>query len=641
MRPGQGAGNGSIGGALLGANLGLWTMAGRLSNMNNVPASPNSLAGRLSNLVHASPSMAGRLGHLNNKTNVLSSSSRINITNHLNKNAAQRPHSKVKRLKQENGPRFNDLNTNMRRNKAKALTKPSKNADGTVESVSRESLACHMCNVSDFDSINDYILHLEGVNHTAMSEAYSLKCTANLEIFKVEAKITALRAITKALELENKQDTQTQYCQKCQCTLVGGLAIHEKSSEHLQVINYLGVRCCGTSFNNRLELEEHWLSLQHIQYRSKLLAKFKKQGLTLQKEDENMQKLSALARAEPHFDVSTWPAFDPTLPVGLKYVDTGSSNKCRVCSEYLEPQAVVILSHCCSSKHYQNMCIFYKDLQKNNMQISEVKRETETQNKDQDMAKIDLILNSRANKVKEFPSKVESSPAETEPKDSSTTDDKQKEAIAETSLPPVTTSNTVNEETEDFGTVLETSILSDEAKNESILEEKSDENDLVEDVKEEITEEVQENKNNVETNEILPEDSKDNSNTEQEKVDSEIPSSVELSSSLSSKLAVISEEECDVCENGSGECEKHNASGSPKRKNSGDLKVELGTPKKIRTEEPAVGTPSRRSRRRSVSEEPSTISTPTRTSRRKSISEEPTVSTPTRISGRRKSITQL
>ncbi|CAL4073789.1 unnamed protein product [Meganyctiphanes norvegica] len=695
-------------------------------------------------------------GEVSNFNNVLGNSSRQNILSRLGpqnfgnkvmgknpkwpqQNATHRPHSKVKRLNQENKPKFNVFDLHLNKNKAKAMMKSSsKTIEVTKQGddVPIEALHCHMCDLGDFGSISNYISHLEGISHDSMAKAYLSKCTANLEVFRAEAKITSHRVIVKVSKNVKKE---TQFCPKCQCQVLGGLAAHEKTSVHLQVLNYLGVRCCGTSFNDRIELEEHWLSLQHIQFRSKLFAKFNDLGFALQSEEKNRQKLSAKATAELQYDVTTWPAFDPKVPVGLRYVDIGASNKCRVCSEYLEPVAVVILSHCCSSKHYQNMCIFFKELQNNKITFSGMNKDTVAQNKNQIKAKDESKIETKAKsksknqtetkeesknqteekddskkqaetkdenilsfqeisaqksvEVKEVPSKVESVQAEAEPSHFSNTEDKKESNDAKTEL-PVTTSNAENEaEPEDeYGFVLDTSIILDESKNESMLEDKSDKEETElktenknndEDRKKNITEMEQESgiietKENIspkqESKQILntsqeqvekikdtkeePEQEKDITNDVQEQCDSssnvkkeeeqenkavENQISEELSStssSLTSKLGVIAEEECDECENGS-DCKKHGVKlGSPKRKNSEDMKVELGTPKKLRTEEPVVGTPTRRSRRRSVSEEP-TISTPTRSSRRKSISEEPTVVTPSRTSTRRRSITQL
>merc|ERR1711970_1505501 len=112
---------------------------------------------------------------------------------------------------------------------------------------------------------------------------------------------------------------------------------------------------------------------QHVQSRSKMLSKYKSFGFSLWNEATNKQKLSAKASAEPHYNESDWPSFDPTVPVGLKYVDIGASNKCSVCCDYLEPLAISILNHCCSSKHYQNMCIFSKELQNKVQVVTEVK----------------------------------------------------------------------------------------------------------------------------------------------------------------------------------------------------------------------------------------------------------------------------
>merc|ERR1712106_595844 len=293
-------------------------------------------------------------------------------------------------------------------------------------------------------------------------------------------------------------------------------------------------------------------------------------------------------------------------------------------------------------------------------------------------SKKDLVL-EKYGEVKDIPSKVESVREETESYISSNTEvENESKEFSNEGKPDLSEVSIANKENEaepvdDYGTVLDPSILLDESKNESMIDDKSDADNCELKNKdknsvEDITEKEQEDITEKEQDDILSEqESKDVSNTVQEQDDmsaklqnkdnvNEIDSKEQeeniaekqnieelssSSSSLSNKLFVIAEEECDECENGSVECQKHgDKMGSPKRRNSEEIVSELGTPtKKLRTEEPAVATPTRRSRRRSMSEEP-TISTPTR-NRRKSITEEPKVSTPSRTSTRRKSITQL
>jgi len=710
--------------ANLGANIGLWALAGDGNNYNNVlaPSSRQNILNRLG----TQPNIANRLGTKQNIASRLGPQQ--NMGNQKWSNVSlQKLNSKIKRLNQENKPRFNAFNPNTNKNKGKTVNKTIEDKK-CEDDLPTEALFCYMCDLGGFGSISDYISHLEAANHNIMAQAYKSKCTANLELFRAEAKIISHRVFVK--DGTKNSQRETQYCHKCQCQVVGGLSTHEKSSEHLHVSNYLGIRCCGTSFNSRIELEEHWLSLQHIQFRSKMFAKYKDHGLSLQNEEENRQKVSARATAEPHYDVSSWPAFDPTVPLGLKYVDIGASYKCSVCCDYLEPLAIVILNHCSSSKHYQKMCIFFKtsgntikifglksemESQTKNIAeakdeniISEVKNEKEIQNKKetevkenpaQDKSEEEKVIPStetkdasivdskedlvqeKSGEVKAISSNVESVLEGTKSNDSSNTEVKnESEEISNEGKPDLSEVSTADknesEPVDDYGTVLDPSILLDESKNESMLDDKSDADNCelknedkngAEDQSEDITKKEQEDITEREQDDILSEqESKDVSDNVQEQDDvsaklqnkdsvnemdskeqeeslAEKQNGGELSSSstsLSNKLFVITEEECDECENGSGECQKHsNKMGSPKRRNSEETVAELGTPKKLRTEEPAVATPTRRSRRRSMSEEP-TISTPTR-NRRKSITEEPKVSTPTRTSTRRKSISQL
>merc|ERR1712008_630191 len=89
---------------------------------------------------------------------------------------------------------------------------------------------------------------------------------------------------------------------------------------------------------------------------------------------------------------------------GIKYVDIGASYKCSVCCDYLEPLAIVILNHCSSSKHYQNMCIFFKV--GNTIKIFGVKSEMETQTKNITEAKGEKTISEVTNE-KEIQNKKE------------------------------------------------------------------------------------------------------------------------------------------------------------------------------------------------------------------------------------------
>ncbi|CAL4244847.1 unnamed protein product [Meganyctiphanes norvegica] len=276
--------------------------------------------------------------------------------------------------------------------------------EGSIENESNtkhcdipiEYLKCHMCNFLHFKSVGHYTNHLKSKKHGHMAQIYHAKCMTTLQLLRLDAALASQRIMDKSPKVGASKILE---CYKCQCRIHTNMQTHIKTIEHSLVANYTNVKCCGGSFNNRGEYEEHKLSLIHLKQVGEMVEKsrekkeneledikllgledktFSEQQKALH--EEVKETIKDIAAEEGVYSLSKFPPYDSQKAIGSKYMVTKFQYQCRVCIRQFEPRRKVIETHCRSNKHYLNVLKFLmeEDLKKKNSETNEKEGETET-----------------------------------------------------------------------------------------------------------------------------------------------------------------------------------------------------------------------------------------------------------------------
>lgn len=262
-------------------------------------------------------------------------------------------------------------------NGASEVTKSSE-SDKMNDDTPQDALKCHMCDVQNFTSVTSYLNHLESQAHQQMTDLFHAKGRLTFQLLQANAALACQRIMNKSRKVGVKG--RILECFKCQCRIPFTLAKHINSPEHQQVINFMSEKCCGRSYNNREDLEEHRLSLVHL--RRQMACDARKD----EKEDNDQEQLEALGMGDltteeqqaalngnvkdnvqavkvevaPHYTPDTIPPYDPDSALGKTFVLSKSQYHCRCCRQFFPSGKNAIENHCRSSNHYEHFVAYVK-----------------------------------------------------------------------------------------------------------------------------------------------------------------------------------------------------------------------------------------------------------------------------------------
>ncbi|XP_071538770.1 uncharacterized protein [Panulirus ornatus] len=280
---------------------------------------------------------------------------------------------------------------------------------GVEPLIPKEALKCHVCEYYDFNSVKGFMNHLLSKNHEIIAHAYHAKGAAMLHLLKVQSKLAAQRYTLKSQKMGMR--ARITECTKCQCPVFGNLVEHMKTREHMMVSDYTKCALCQILFDNRISLENHRLSLRHLQESHSVTEEVKGQLEQVEKnldEHENqmevnvdqhtLEKAVKIKKNEDgqnaegtskddavdqlkitHKDTLVWnvkyiPSYDPAVPTGLNFIEKEALFYCKVCQIKTMKTAREAHAHFCTPEHYENFVAYLKKL-KENKELEKIKQE--------------------------------------------------------------------------------------------------------------------------------------------------------------------------------------------------------------------------------------------------------------------------
>lgn len=285
--------------------------------------------------------------------------------------------------------------------KAKEAEMMKQNESGEITWLPREALQCHMCGLSKFPDIKSYMRHLESRRHETLKYSFHAKGAAILHFLRANSKLASQRKMLKSLRRGIKGPIMR--CRKCQCEVFGYIREHAKTVEHIVLRNYLRVVCCNTTFFNRVDLEEHRLSLIHLknqleeeQKRQKMEAENQVEEIGVEENEEGKIFADTIKhmKQKTQFAEVTNPEnlmpYDPAVPQGLNFIWKRSHYRCKACPQVRLTTADDTEEHFKSLDHYNNLMAHLKAIEeekeKKRLEEEEEARKAELERKKKEEA---------------------------------------------------------------------------------------------------------------------------------------------------------------------------------------------------------------------------------------------------------------
>ncbi|XP_068234925.1 glutamic acid-rich protein-like isoform X2 [Palaemon carinicauda] len=127
-----------------------------------------------------------------------------------------------------------------------------------------KALKCHMCEKTIFHNVTAYLAHVDSKGHNKVARAYHEKIAASANLIKQTARLALQKEMKKAKAQGIK--VVEKECRVCEGPMVYGNLKHKNilackilHKYHNQTV------CCGKDHKTKSLLEEHCLSLAHLQ----------------------------------------------------------------------------------------------------------------------------------------------------------------------------------------------------------------------------------------------------------------------------------------------------------------------------------------------------------------------------------------
>jgi len=252
----------------------------------------------------------------------------------------------------------------------KSSTSSSRSASKKSDDVANipvEAIHCHICNLLKFSSKKAYLAHLGGSTHEEMARAFHSRNSALLQLLRSEVKMNSQRQIISSKISGDK--VKLNQCFKCHCQILGSLQKHLNSVEHKLVNNFLVVKCCDIWFQERVEYEEHKLTLSHLLKTYESLAKKSSEDEVekeikeddseedpVSKEEWASSTKSALMAIEFDEDLSTLDSLQPyssEISTGKQFLQCEAVVHCSACNTKVDSSNIE--AHTKSYDHYNKI----------------------------------------------------------------------------------------------------------------------------------------------------------------------------------------------------------------------------------------------------------------------------------------------
>ncbi|XP_068234923.1 calponin homology domain-containing protein DDB_G0272472-like isoform X1 [Palaemon carinicauda] len=136
--------------------------------------------------------------------------------------------------------------------------------DEQYKDLPLKALKCHMCEKTIFHNVTAYLAHVDSKGHNKVARAYHEKIAASANLIKQTARLALQKEMKKAKAQGIK--VVEKECRVCEGPMVYGNLKHKNilackilHKYHNQTV------CCGKDHKTKSLLEEHCLSLAHLQ----------------------------------------------------------------------------------------------------------------------------------------------------------------------------------------------------------------------------------------------------------------------------------------------------------------------------------------------------------------------------------------